>query len=474
MTEPEQTGANPADDTIAALATGGGGAIACIRVSGSKALEAVSRIFSVHSGKSLRETEPGKMRRGIVADRAERIDEVMTVRFEAPRSYTGEDTVEITCHASPYIANRILSLLIRHGCRAARPGEFTRRAFLNGKMDLLQAEAVADLIASSSAAAHRTALNQMRGGFSMELTLLRARLLEFVSALELELDFGEEEGLVFADRNKLQRNATDIAAIIDKLKNSFAAGNAIKNGVPTAIVGETNAGKSTLLNLLLKDDKAIVSEIPGTTRDVVEDLAVLSGIPFRFFDTAGIRNTDNRVELLGIERTFKKTAEASIVLWIIDARTPDAQVSKLAEKLLPLTADKKLILVVNKIDVASPEQIAAKTILLADAIPDRLFISALAGINADKLEARLATLANITETDEHETTVTSVRHYEALKNASEALVRVGEGLAANIPSDLIAQDVRECVRHLGTIVGAGEITAEEVLGEIFSKFCIGK
>ncbi|MDR2027100.1 MAG: tRNA uridine-5-carboxymethylaminomethyl(34) synthesis GTPase MnmE, partial [Prevotellaceae bacterium] len=459
------------DDTIAALATAGGtAAIACIRVSGQRSVEIVSKIFTVKKG-NFSESVSGRMRLGNIVYGNELIDEVLAVIFRSPASYTGEDVVEINCHGSRYIVQKILALLIENGCRLAGPGEFTRRAFLNGKMDLSQAEAVADLIASSSAAAHKIAMNQMRGGFSKKLSELRAGLLDFVSLIELELDFSEED-VEFADRSKLSELVARISGTIEKLVESFDAGNAIKNGVPVAIVGETNTGKSTLLNLLLHDEKAIVSEIHGTTRDVIEDTVNIKGIQFRFIDTAGIRETGDVIENAGIERTFRKIDEASIVLWLVDVKSEEPYIEKLAEKILPLTSNKKLILVFNKLDCANPEDVSRKTALLADSIRDRLFISARCQTNIDRLENILLEAGNLPETNARDVTVTSVRHFEALKNARQAILRVENGLSANIPTDLLTQDIRECMRFLGEITG--EISTDEILGNIFGKFCIGK
>jgi tRNA modification GTPase len=459
------------EDTIAALATAGGtGAIACIRVSGQKAVEIVSKVFTVKQG-SFSESVSGKMRLGNIVDGNELIDEALSVIFRSSNSYTGEDVVEINCHGSQYIVRKILSLLIENGCRSAKPGEFTQRAFMNGKMDLSQAEAVADLIASSSAAAHRIAISQMRGDFSEKLRELRAELLDFVSLIELELDFSEED-VEFADRSKLSELVLHIFSAVNRLVESFAAGNAIKNGIPVAIVGETNTGKSTLLNLLLHDDKAIVSEIHGTTRDVIEDTINIKGIQFRFIDTAGIRETQDAIETIGIERTFRKIGEASIVLWLVDIKSEESHIKELSEKLLPLTADKKLILVFNKLDCANPEDIAQKEHLLADAIPDRLFISARCKTNIDKLENAIIEASNLPKTDSQDIIVTNARHFEVLKNARQAILRVENGLVQNIPTDLLTQDIRECMRFLGEITG--EISTDEILGNIFGKFCVGK
>ncbi|MDR1339943.1 MAG: tRNA uridine-5-carboxymethylaminomethyl(34) synthesis GTPase MnmE [Prevotellaceae bacterium] len=462
---------NSNEDTVAALATAGGtGAIACIRVSGRESVEIVSRIFFLRKG-NFSESASGRMRMGSIMSGNELLDEALAVIFRSPGSYTGEDVVEISCHGSQYIVRKILSLLIENGCRLARPGEYTQRAFLNGKMDLSQAEAVADLIASSSASAHRIALNQMRGGFSNKLRELRTELLDFVSLIELELDFSEED-VEFADRNKLSGLVSHIAGTIDRLVESFEAGNAIKNGIPVAIVGETNTGKSTLLNLLLHDEKAIVSEIHGTTRDAIEDCISIGGILFRFIDTAGIRETRDAVETVGIERTFRKIGEADIVLWLVDVNSENARIEELAKKILPPSAGKKLILVFNKLDCAEPDDAVQKEHLLADSIPDRLFISARHKINIDRLENALVEAGYLPETDSQDVTVTNVRHFEALKNARQAILRVENGLAQNIPGELLSRDIRECMGFLGEITG--EISTDEILGNIFGKFCIGK
>ena len=352
-------------DTICAIATAQGGAIGTIRVSGPNAIAITSSIFQpIRKEKKLEESKPYSLTFGHIKDGEEVVDEVLVSLFRSPHSYTGEDSTEIACHGSNYILQRVLQLLIAHGCRLAHPGEYTQRAFLNGKMDLSQAEAVADLIASSSAATHRLAMNQMRGGFSKELASLRDQLLHFTSLIELELDFSDHEELEFADRSELCELATNIEKVISRLVHSFRVGNALKQGVPVAIIGETNAGKSTLLNALLNEEKAIVSDIHGTTRDVIEDTVNLGGITFRFIDTAGIRDTDDTIESLGIERTFRKLEQAEIVLWMIDATQADTQIAELKDRILPLCYDKHLLVVLNKTDL-----------LEADCKPEHLVIS---------------------------------------------------------------------------------------------------
>ena len=385
-------------DTICAIATAQGGAIGSIRVSGPEAITITGRIFTpAKSGKLLSEQKPYTLTFGRIYNGEEMIDEVLVSLFRAPHSYTGEDSTEITCHGSSYILQQVMQLLIKNGCRMAQPGEYTQRAFLNGKMDLSQAEAVADLIASSSAATHRLALSQMRGGFSEELTTLREKLLNFTSMIELELDFSEED-VEFADRSALRRLADEIEEVIARLANSFSVGNVIKNGVPVAIIGETNAGKSTLLNVLLNEDKAIVSDIHGTTRDVIEDTVNIGGITFRFIDTAGIRETSDTIESLGIERTFQKLDQAEIVLWMIDSADAISQLTLLSDKILPRCEHKQLILVFNKVELINETQKNELVSQFSEHIGseiESIFISAKQRLHTDELQQRLVAAAHL-------------------------------------------------------------------------------
>ena len=462
-------------DTICAIATAQGGAIGSIRVSGPEAITITGRIFTpAKSGKLLSEQKPYTLTFGRIYNGEEMIDEVLVSLFRAPHSYTGEDSTEITCHGSSYILQQVMQLLIKNGCRMAQPGEYTQRAFLNGKMDLSQAEAVADLIASSSAATHRLALSQMRGGFSKELTTLREKLLNFTSMIELELDFSEED-VEFADRSALRRLADEIEEVIARLANSFSVGNVIKNGVPVAIIGETNAGKSTLLNVLLNEDKAIVSDIHGTTRDVIEDTVNIGGITFRFIDTAGIRETSDTIESLGIERTFQKLDQAEIVLWMIDSADAISQLTLLSDKILPRCEHKQLILVFNKVELINETQKNELASQFSEHIGseiESIFISAKQRLHTDELQQRLVAAAHLPTVTQNDVIVTNVRHYEALTRALDAIHRVQEGLDANISGDLLSQDIRECIFHLSDI--AGEVTNDMVLQNIFAHFCIGK
>ena len=462
-------------DTICAIATAQGGAIGSIRVSGPEAITITSRIFTpAKSGKLLSEQKPYTLTFGRIYNGEEMIDEVLVSLFRAPHSYTGEDSTEITCHGSSYILQQVMQLLIKNGCRMAQPGEYTQRAFLNGKMDLSQAEAVADLIASSSAATHRLALSQMRCGFSKELTTLREKLLNFTSMIELELDFSEED-VEFADRSALRRLADEIEEVIARLANSFSVGNVIKNGVPVAIIGETNAGKSTLLNVLLNEDKAIVSDIHGTTRDVIEDTVNIGGITFRFIDTAGIRETSDTIESLGIERTFQKLDQAEIVLWMIDSADAISQLTLLSDKILPRCEHKQLILVFNKVELINETQKNELASQFSEHIGseiESIFISAKQRLHTDELQQRLVAAAHLPTVTQNNVIVTNVRHYEALTRALDAIHRVQEGLDANISGDFLSQDIRECIFHLSDI--AGEVTNDMVLQNIFAHFCIGK
>ena len=458
-------------DTICAIATAQGGAIGCIRVSGPEAIEITSCIFTpAATNRELGDSKPYTLTFGRIYDGSEVIDEVLVSLFRAPHSYTGENSTEITCHGSAYILQKVLQLLIKNGCRMAAPGEYTQRAFLNGKMDLSQAEAVADLIASSSAATHRLAMSQMRGGFSKELATLRDQLLHFTSLIELELDFSDHEELEFADRSELCQLANNIEKVMARLVNSFNVGNAIKSAVPVAIIGETNAGKSTLLNVLLNEDKAIVSDIHGTTRDIIEDTVNIGGITFRFIDTAGIRETSDTIESLGIERTFQKLDQAEIVLWMIDATNAQAQITQLTGQLLPRCEGKQLILVYNKADLVDNIQNS-----IPDNFPDNvqsITLSAKKREHIEELQRMLITSAHLPTITQNDVIVTNERHYEALNNALEAIHRVQEGLTNNISGDFISQDIRECIFHLSDI--AGEVTNDMVLHNIFQHFCIGK
>lgn len=492
------------DGTICAPATiPGTGAISIIRVSGKEALTIADKIIHL-SGGSLAETEGYRLRYGTIFEAdGSVLDNVIVSVFRAPHSYTGENSVEISCHASRFIVNAILEGLVNAGARIAAPGEFTRRAFVNGKMDLAQAEAVADVIASQSAASHKVAMNQLKGGFSSELKDLREKLLKMTSLLELELDFSEED-VEFASRSELEALVNEALTHIGRLTESFSRGNAIKNGVPVAIVGATNTGKSTLLNALLGEDRAIVSDIAGTTRDTIEETLNLGGVMFRFIDTAGIRETDEVVEKIGIERTFKKMDEASIVLGMTDLSRGEDSVLADAEyiwdKVNASSSGQEFLLLVNKCDVDGCESVAGEghvagyagagdgagdadktgkmakieATLREKGISAKLIpISAKTGYGLAALTETLAEIGRRITGDTDETLVTNIRHYEALVRAATALGRVRDGLqVATLPPDLIAQDLREALYHLGEIVG--EIGTEEVLGNIFRKFCIGK
>ena len=460
-------------ETICAIATAQGGAIGVIRVSGPEAIEITSRIFTPIGGKPLNERKPYTLSFGkILSGEGEIIDEVLVSVFRAPHSYTGENSTEISCHGSSYILQQVMRRLIECGCRTALPGEFTQRAFLNGKMDLSQAEAVADLIASTSTATHRMAMNQMRGGFSKELSLLRDKLLHLTSLMELELDFSDHEELEFADRSELSQIADEIERVIARLAQSFNVGNAIKNGVPVAIIGETNAGKSTLLNALLNEEKAIVSDIHGTTRDVIEDTINLRGITFRFIDTAGIRQTTDVVESIGIERTFQKMEQADIVLWMIDSDS-EADWEALKTDILPPCEGKQLVILFNKSDKTTEESRHTLEKAFEDVDAPKLFISAKVRIGLEELEALLVEKAALPEISQNDVIVTNIRHYEALVRALESIHRVQDGLLMNLSGDFVSQDLRECLSHLAEIVG-GAFDVEDVLGNIFKHFCIGK
>ncbi len=465
------------NSTITAISTAHGvGAIAVIRLSGEKAVEICDRVFVSPSGKKLKNQSANTLHFGTVTEDETIIDDVIVGLFKSPHSYTGEDLVEISCHGSMYIQQRILELLISKGARMAQPGEFTLRAFLNGKMDLSQAEAVADLIASKSKSFHKVAINQMKGRFTEEIRKLRERLLSFVSLIELELDFSEED-VEFADRTQLKNLVKEIEQLLRTLKDSFSLGNAIKNGIPVAIVGNTNSGKSTLLNLLLKEDKAIVSEIEGTTRDFIEDIISIEGIHFRFIDTAGLRHTEDTVEKLGIERTYKKMNQADIILLLIDPTKGEEEMMHSVKDIQKQIqkSDKKLVVIINKIDLLQATKITEikKNILsVLGGTENLIALSAIKGENLEKLEQMLIRLVHLENIEKDDVIVTNVRHFEALKLAYEAIVRVTEGLNNQLSGDLLSQDIRETLHYLGEITG--EITNDEILGNIFKNFCIGK
>lgn len=500
--------------TICAISTAPGGAIGIVRLSGPSSIALVDALFRPQQGAPLRERKSHSLTFGTIVDRENTIvDEVLVSVFRPPHSYTGEEGVEISCHGSQYILQTLLRLLIDAGAQLAAPGEFTQRAFLNGKMDLSQAEAVADVIASTTAANHRVAMSQMRGDFSRQLEQLRERLLHLTALLELELDFSDHEDLEFADRSELAQLAENIESIVARLVDSFATGNALKNGIPVAIVGSTNSGKSTLLNALLHDERAIVSDIHGTTRDVIEDTYNLNGTLFRFIDTAGLRTTTDTVEQMGIERSWQKLSEAQIVLFMIDSTQAETQLASLASQILRDTQGKTLIALFNKSDLATVDidMLVQKYFAEASALPlqhlqvvesgvsrhspapsapsvdnaptaaaalttrdfHTLSISAHRPTDIDRLTALLTEVAAARTADAGSVVVTNARHYAALTEALADIRRVRHGLITQLSGDFVSQDLRECLFHLAQITG-GAITTDEVLGTIFKHFCVGK
>lgn len=525
--------------TICAPATAPGGAISVIRTSGAAAISITDNLFCPASGNALSKRRGGSLAYGHIVDSAtgETVDEVLVSLFRAPHSYTGEDATEISCHGSAYVVSRIMELLVRNGCRLAQPGEFTKRAFLNGKMDLSQAEAVADVIASTTAASHRLAMNQLRGGFGKELSDLREKLLHLTTLLELELDFSDHEDLEFAERGELSALALDVERRLDELTCSFRVGNAIKHGVPVAIVGQTNAGKSTLLNALLHEDKAIVSDIHGTTRDVIEDTFTLSGVLFRLIDTAGLRSTTDRIESLGIDRSLQKIEQSDIILWLIDATDASCSALSLAPEILSRVKSKRLLIVFNKteragdwpgasldagassgasLDTGVSSNVSSNASL--DALPDAksqpngahatlsensvslfdealcnhaksayssllhqlpedtpcIFISARSGLGLDKLEEQLVNAAAMPSVSQADIIVTNERHHAALAAALADIRRAREAMSVGLSGDLVSEDLRACINHLGEILAQGTISPEETLQNVFKGFCIGK
>jgi len=458
--------------TICAPATApGNSAIAIIRLSGPEAFPVARKIF-VAQKKDISIASAGSHRMilGQVVDGEQAIDEVLCTKFVAPNSYTGEDLVEISCHGSPYIQQQILRLMMDHGARMARPGEFTLRAFLNGRMDLSQAEAVADLIASNSEASRKMAFQQMRGHFSKRIGALRAKLVEFASLIELELDFSEED-VEFADRGKLLQLLDVIDSEVTQLRESFSLGNILKQGIPVAIIGKPNVGKSTLLNALLNEDRAIVSEIPGTTRDAIEDTITISGVAFRFIDTAGLRESKDKIETVGIERTYEKIRQASIILYMFDAsETSLEEITATIKDFKERVGNngKRLVLIANKIDLM--EEIPHHFRNLVDL--ETIFVSAKRKENINMITDSLLKSVDKADEEAHGTLVTNSRHYEALTKTAEAIQSVRKGVGENIPGDLLSIDLRSALHHLGSITG--EVTSDEILGEIFGKFCIGK
>ena len=463
------------EECICALATPAGGAIGIIRLSGTDAITLTDKIFQSANGKSLEEAKPYTLHYGEIKDKdGNTIDDVLVSVFRAPHSYTGENSTEISCHGSRYILQQVLHRFTEVGCRQAEPGEYTRRAYLNGKMDLSQAEAVADLIASTNKATHKMALSQLKGHFSNELSLLREKLLKMTSLLELELDFSDHEELEFADRSDLQALAEEINHKITTLAHSFETGNALKQGVAVAIVGKTNVGKSTLLNRLLHEEKAIVSDIHGTTRDVIEDTTLIDGITFRFIDTAGIRKTDDVVENIGIERTFQKMEEAKIVIWLLDEQPSASEIEEMKLK----NQGKKLLVVFNKMDKLEDEKLEFDKFTHScgsdsGEAESPLFISARTGENVSSLEQALVKAADIPEITENDVIITSARHYEALLRAQDSLSRVLESMEMGMSGDIIAEDLKMVLEELGEITG-GQISSQETLNNIFKHFCIGK
>jgi tRNA modification GTPase len=461
------------NDTIIALATPSGvGAISVIRLSGEKSIEIVDAFFtSVRKGKSIKNQKTHTIHLGHIISNGLILDEVLVSVFKNPNSYTGENVIEISCHGSSFIQQEIIQLFLKNGCRMADNGEFTMRSFLNGKMDLSQAEAVADVIASNSAASHQMAIQQMRGGITNELKELRAQLLDFAALIELELDFSGED-VEFADRTKFKELVAKITFVLKRLIDSFSFGNAMKNGIPVAIIGEPNVGKSTLLNTLLNEEKAIVSEIAGTTRDAIEDEIIIDGVAFRFIDTAGIRETKDIIESIGIKKAYEKADNAQLIIFLIDSNKFNSSKSEFLSEIEIFKTrfpNKRLLVIANKVDTLSVEQ----TTTLQLEIENLILLSAKNKIGIDALKEELTSLVNIGALSNNETIVTNSRHFEALNNALIAITSVQQGIDLEISTDLFSIDIRECLRHLGAITGDYDVD-KDILGHIFSNFCIGK